>query len=105
MGRPAEMTIEFTQFERPRRLASVTTMDSMDIEGALTFDPIPPGTRMRWSWELRPRGATRFLAPMIARAGKHQEQEIWSGLKRYVETPATGTFVDKGWTPRDTDEC
>jgi hypothetical protein len=56
MGRTLEMAIEFTGYERPRRLASSTHMSSMDTRGALTFDPVPEGARMRWSWDVEPRG-------------------------------------------------
>lgn len=47
MGRTVGMTIEFTAFERPRRLASRTHLSNMDIEGNLSFDPVAGGTRMR----------------------------------------------------------
>lgn len=42
------MTIEFTEFDRPRRLASSTHSRLMDTVGALTFEPVAGGTRMRW---------------------------------------------------------
>lgn len=42
---------------RPGRLASRTTTEQADIDGTLTFDSVPGGTRMRWSWTVRPRGA------------------------------------------------
>jgi deazaflavin-dependent oxidoreductase (nitroreductase family) len=90
MGRAVPMTIEFTAFERPRRLASSTRMATMDIDGALIFDPVPGGTRMRWTWNLRPRGLLRLLGPLVARMGRRQEEAIWTGLKRYLETRATG---------------
>src|SRR5271167_3770526 len=60
MGRTAKMTIEWTDFERPHRLGSSTHLSTMDIQGTLTFDTIPEGTRMRWSWELVPRGMLKF---------------------------------------------
>ena len=59
--RPVEMVIEFTAFERPRRLSSSTRMSGMDIDGTLIFEPLPEGTRMRWHWELVPRGLLRLL--------------------------------------------
>ena len=85
IGRPVEMTIEFIDYERPRHLASLTHMPTMEIRGALTFDPVPEGTRMRWSWELQPRGVLRLLRPLIARMGEHQEETIWAGLKQFME--------------------
>lgn len=84
-GRTVEMVIEFTAFERPRRLASQTRMSAMEVHGALTFDSVPEGTRMRWHWELAPRGLLGLLRPLIARMGRRQEEAIWAGLKRVLE--------------------
>ena len=88
MGRTAEMRIELTGYDRPGRLTSRTTTSQADIDGTLTFDPVPGGTRMRWSWTVRPRGAARVLAPVITWIGRRQEQAIWTTMKRYLETPA-----------------
>jgi hypothetical protein len=60
----------------------------MDIEGALTLEPVVEGTRMRWRWELKPRGALKLIGPIIARIGERQEREIWMGLKRLLEDEA-----------------
>ena len=85
MGRPVDMTIEVTDYERPRRLGSLTHMPAMEIRGALTFDPVREGTRMRWSWELQPRGVMRLPRPLIARMGERQEKVIWASLKQFLE--------------------
>lgn len=85
LGRPVDMIIEFTVYDRPRRLGSRARLPGMDIDGVLTFDPVPNGTRMRWSWELRPHGALRLLTPLVAWVGRRQEASIWTGLKRYLE--------------------
>jgi uncharacterized membrane protein len=86
MGRPAEMTIEFTDYQRPRRIGSSTHMPTMEIQGALNFDPVPEGTRMRWSWDLQPQGVPRLLAPLITLMERRQEEAIWAGLKRFLKT-------------------
>jgi uncharacterized protein YndB with AHSA1/START domain len=83
--RPVVMTTENTGYDRPQRLASTTRLSTMDIEGTLTFDPVPAGTRMRWSWEVRPRGLLKLAAPVVARIGARQERAIWTGLKRVLE--------------------
>jgi len=85
MGRTVEMVIEFTGFDRPRRLASMTHMSSMDIQYTLTFEPVPEGTRMRWSGDLEPHGILKLMGPMITLMGRRQEQKIWAGLKHLVE--------------------
>jgi carbon monoxide dehydrogenase subunit G len=85
MGRGVEMVIEFTGFERPRRLASSTHMSTMDVQYTLTFEPVPEGTRMRWSGDLEPRGMLKLLSPVVAGLGRRQEQRIWTGLKHLLE--------------------
>jgi hypothetical protein len=84
-GRTVGMAVEITAFERPRRFASSIRMAAADIQGALSFEPHAGGTRMRWAWEVRPRGWYRLLAPVIARSGRRQEQATWAGLKRFLE--------------------
>ena len=85
------MHIEYTAYERPRLLASTTRMRQADIEYTLTFEPVAAGTRMRWSGQVRPKGAFRVLAPLIACMGVRQEQRIWEGLKHHLEEmPAAG---------------
>ena len=83
--RDVDMIIEVTGYDRPRRLASTTTMDGADINGTLTFDAHPAGTRMRWSWEIHTRGVSKLLGPPIARIGKRQEDAIWAGLKQHLD--------------------
>lgn len=84
--RPVDMTIEFTTFERPRRLASHTRLATTNIRGSLTFEPLEQGTRMRWRWDLQPRGALRVLGPLIGLMGARQERAIWARLKHLLET-------------------
>ncbi|HUY77036.1 MAG TPA: SRPBCC family protein [Ktedonobacterales bacterium] len=89
LGRPVEMTIAFTAYERPRRLMSTTQLATMDIQGTLTFAPVPVGTQMNWSWKLKPRGVFKLMAPLITCIGRRQEKMIWTGLKRYLEASPT----------------
>lgn len=84
-GRPVEMTIEYTDFQRPRLLSSTTHLDALDISGTLKFEPVPEGTRMRWSWALSPRGVLKVASPLIVFLGKRQEVAIWRRLKTFME--------------------
>lgn len=85
MGRTAEMLIECTSYDRPRRLASITTMQQADISYTLTFEPAGTSTRMRWSGQVHPKRAFRLLGPLITWMGGRQERRIWTSLKRYLE--------------------
>jgi hypothetical protein len=84
-GRTAEMLIENTGYDRPRLLASTTTMKQMDIAYTLKFEPVADGSRMRWSGEVRPKGGLRLLGPLVTWMGTRQEQRIWSSLKSHLE--------------------
>ena len=90
-GRTAEMLIEITGYDRPHRLASATTMQQADIMYTLTFEPAGSGTRMRWSGQVRPKGAFKRLGPLIAWVGRHQEQRIWASLKLHLEAAPVTT--------------
>ena len=85
MGRTAEMLIECTGYDRPALLASITTMQQADFSYTLTFEPDAAGTRMRWSGQVRPKGAFRLLRPVITWMGIRQEQRIWTSLKKHLE--------------------
>jgi hypothetical protein len=93
--RPMVMTTENTGYDRPRRLASTTRLSTMDIQGTLSFDPVHAGTRMRWSWDLQPRGLLKLVTPVVARIGRRQERAIWTGLKRVLEGQQTPFSADR----------
>ena len=84
--RTMPMMIEFTGFDPPRRLASATHSSMMDTVGALTFEPTSEGTRMRWSWDVQPRGMLRVMPAIVGMIGRRQELSIWGNLKRLLES-------------------
>jgi hypothetical protein len=63
------MTIEVVDYDRPGRLATSTRSSYMDADGTLAFDQVEGGTWMRWSWEMRLRGAMRVLSPLLSAIG------------------------------------
>jgi hypothetical protein len=89
--RRTTMTTQFTGYQRPRRLALRSHLSAMEIHGSLTFDPVPGGTRMRWSWEVEPHGPLKLMSPLVARVGARQERAIWTGLKRLLEAKEAPT--------------
>jgi len=87
-GRDVPLLVEITKYERARSLASRTHLSGMDIEGTLTFEPVPGGTRMSWSWSIEPHGLPKLLSPLIGWMGERQERAIWTGLKTHLEGAA-----------------
>jgi hypothetical protein len=80
------MVIEFTAVERPNRLASKSYTEGMVLEGGLTFEAVPGGTRMSWAWTLHPTGVTRLLGPLVKVIGGRNERRIWTRLKHHLES-------------------
>lgn len=95
-GLTVETAIEITAYERPRLLAStsrsvlhlIKRLPTADIQGTVTFDPVPEGTRMRWAWEVETRGIFKLMTPMVARMGQQQEHTVWANLKHLLEAQA-----------------
>jgi hypothetical protein len=90
MGRTVETVIECTGYDPPRLLASRSRssfgpLPATEIQGTLTFEPAPRGTRMRWSWRIKTPGLLKPMTPLIARMGKRQEETIWTNLKHLLE--------------------
>jgi uncharacterized protein YndB with AHSA1/START domain len=81
-----EMAVEVTGCDRPRRIGSETAMPWANINGELTFEPIDTSTKLRWDWEVHPKGYMRALTPLIGFIGRRSERACWEGLMRYVET-------------------
>ena len=102
MGRGADLAWEVVAYERPHRLggAGRATMrllgavPTMDIQGTLTFDPVPEGTRMHWSWQMAPCGVLKVVTPLVGRIGQRQETRIWASLKHLLETAAPPPHLD-----------
>ena len=98
LGGPADMTIEFTEFDRPRRIAEKVHLSTLDIQGLLLFEPAAGGTRMEWIWDLYPHGFMRLLGPLVRGVGDQQERAIWNSLKRFMEGAAVGAGTTKAHT-------
>ena len=81
----ADVAVEFTEFVRPRRLGSTSHISNMNINGTLLFEPQGQSTKLKWLWNIEPRGFLKLLGPMVRRMGKRQELAIWTGLKKVME--------------------
>lgn len=66
----------------------MTRMATAVIAGVLAFEPDPGGTRMSWTWQMRPKGMLRAMGPLIGLVGRRQEAEIWAGLERHQQAEA-----------------
>lgn len=85
IGPKRAMTVEVIDYDRPGRLVMSIRSSYMHVDGTLTFAPVDGGTRMRWSWDMRLRGAMRVLSPLLRAIGPRWEYRNWAGLKKYLE--------------------
>jgi hypothetical protein len=76
VGRTMPTTVEFTAYERPWRLGSLTSLSGLEAEGAVTFDSTlaAPGCAGRGT--VRPRGVLRLISPIVGAIGRKQERRI-----------------------------
>jgi hypothetical protein len=90
MGRSMEMAYEVTDHERPRRRGTRLTrpLPVMDLEATEAYDPVPGGTRVRWSWEVRPRGVFRLVPALLTRTLGRDLDAVFGNLKRVLEARA-----------------
>ena len=81
--------IEYTGSDRPHLIASTTRMAAADFSGTMTFTSTAAGTRLRWSWQPRPKGVVRLVAPVLTRVGARQERQMWTALRDHLERSAS----------------
>jgi carbon monoxide dehydrogenase subunit G len=84
--RTLEMLTEFTEFERPKRLGSISAVGQMRTTGGLSLEPADVGTRLSWSWTIELHGLMRLAAPLVSWMGRRQERAIWGRLKAVLES-------------------
>ncbi len=91
-GKPNDVDIEVTRFERPRVLGSRSVMAGSTVIGEIRLEPVASGTRLGWAWDVQVGGPARVLGPLVKVIGQRREAAIWTGLKQYLEgTGATPT--------------
>ncbi|MGW1345361.1 hypothetical protein ACWCOV_30235 [Kribbella sp. NPDC002412] len=90
MGARGEMVLEILEYDRPRRLHNVVRSSYLQVDGTLTFEVVPDGTRLRWDWDMRLVGPMRVMSPVLALIGPSWERRNWVGLKRYLESGRGG---------------
>ena len=84
-GRPLDVDIEVTRFERPHVLGSRSVMAGSTVVGETRLEPLGSGTRFSWAWDVRMGGPARLLGPVVRVIGQRRERAIWTGLKHYLE--------------------
>ena len=89
-GRPTDVDIEVTRFERPHVLGSRSTMAGSTVVGEVRMGPVATGTRFSWDWDVTVAGPAKAFSPLVSAIGRRQELTIWTGFKRHLEQRPTG---------------
>lgn len=72
---------EHAVHQRPELLVVTTTTPAGTVCRTLRLEPVAGGTRLRWSWAIRPRGAFRLLAPFTMRLAGVRAHHVEADLR------------------------
>lgn len=84
-GKEFEQLVEFTEFDRPRRLHVHIVEGPYPVDGTWSLAPSDAGTRVRFVAEGQLRGALRLLQPIAKRVMAHQFAAYHRNLRCNLE--------------------
>ena len=84
-GREFEQVVEFTEFERPRRVHVHIVEGPYPVDATWTFEPDGDGTRVRFLAAGETHGLMRALEPLARRMLARRMHEYHENLRRNVE--------------------
>ena len=84
-AREFEQVVEFTEFDRPRRLRVHVVDGPQPIDGTWSFEPEAGGTLVRFAAVGELRGPLRLLGPLARRAIARQFAGYHRTLRRNLE--------------------
>jgi uncharacterized protein YndB with AHSA1/START domain len=84
-GREFDQIVEFTEFDRPRRLQVRVVDGPYPVDGTWTFEPAEEGTHLRFVAEGQLRGLMRLLQPLARRLVTRQFAEYHENLRRNLD--------------------
>ena len=84
-GKEFEQIVEFTEFERPRRVHMHIVEGPYPIDGTWSFEPDGDGTRVRFVAAGEARGVMRVLQPIAKLVIARQMAGYHENLRRNVE--------------------
>jgi uncharacterized protein YndB with AHSA1/START domain len=85
IGREFEQVVEFTEFDRPRRLHTHIVEGPAPLDGTWTFAPDGDGTRVHFVAEGDLPGPLRLLSPIAALLIGRQFAGYHANLRRNLE--------------------
>ena len=91
-GRRMEAMVEITRNEPDRLWAFSAELGSLGgFDGCYRFEPVPAGTQVTFSEELRLRGVYRLLRPLLRRQVGQTARGNFARLRALLEEPKSVT--------------
>jgi uncharacterized protein YndB with AHSA1/START domain len=84
-GKEFEQVVEFTAFERPRRVHVHIVEGPYPIDGTWSFEPEGDGTRVHFVAEGNLRGVMRMVEPLVKRMLGRRMAGYHANLRRNLE--------------------
>ena len=84
-GKEFEQVVEFTAFDRPRRVQTHIVEGPYPVDGTWSFEPDGAGTRVHFVADGQLKGAMRLLGPLAARMIARQFRGYHEHLRRNLE--------------------
>jgi hypothetical protein len=86
----------------PLTSRTISGLPLMDVESTEAFEPVRSGTRMRWAWEMKGRGAAgRLMAPVLACILGRRLEETFTNINKVLEGEASTVRTDaRVWAGR-----
>ena len=85
VGKEFEQLVEFTEFDRPRRIRVHIVEGPYPIDGTSSFEPVGGGTKVRFAADGELRGGVRLLQPFMKLALARQFAGYHRNLCRQLE--------------------
>jgi uncharacterized membrane protein len=87
-----ENVAEVVEYEQHRRVAMRSVTSTVPFSVAMMFEPAGSDTtRVRFTWEFRPRGVMRVIDPMLGAMIRLQFPKDLATLKALIESGELGT--------------
>lgn len=83
--RMGNMEYEILEYDHPRRLKVRGRSNNMDWISTFEFEPNGPGTIMRGTMAMRPKGLMRIVAPLMGGMVRAQTQKGMASFKATME--------------------
>lgn len=94
-GKELTVLVEVSEFTPDRTFSLRTVEGPIPLNVEVDFEPTAQGTRMLFTTHGEPRGAMRFLQPVLSRSLQHQLTEHCQTLKRILEGEEESEPIDR----------